>query len=98
VDRNKILDVVYSSIKKVNEDRQEKYRLQFKESTVLFGQSQGLDSLDLVTFIVDVEQNLADELNIKISLTDEKAMSQKNSPFSSVKSLVDYIQSNIGKK
>lgn len=95
--RAEILDVIYSSMKKINEDRQKKYKLKLEEPTVLFGESKGLDSLDLVTFIVDVEQRLADELKIKISLTDEKAMSQKNSPFRTVKSLVDYIAQNVKK-
>lgn len=94
MDRTKILDVVYASLKKINKDRQ-KYKIAPKESSILFGQSKGLDSLDLVTFIVDVEQRLMDELKLRMSLTDEKAMSQKRSPFKSVKSLVDYIADNI---
>lgn len=95
MDRTKILDVVYASLKKINEDRKKKYKIALKESSILFGQSKGLDSLDLVTFIVDAEQRLMEELKLRMSLTDEKAMSQKRSPFKSVKSLVDYISSNI---
>lgn len=97
MDRNKILEIIYRSVKKINENRQ-KNKLQLKESTVLFGEAGTLDSLDLVSLIVDVEQQLLDSLKIKISLTDEKAMSQKNSPFKSVKSLADYIAGNIDKK
>ena len=91
MERAKILDVVYASVKKINKSRPKKSRIGIKESSVLFGESGGLDSLDLVTLIVDIEQRLSEELGIKMSLTDEKAMSQKNSPFRTVKSLVDYI-------
>ena len=59
---------------------------------MLFGGNSKLDSLWLINFIVLVEQNIEDELNITITLADERAMSQKHSPFRTVGSLIDYIK------
>ena len=57
----------------------------------LIGRSAILDSLGLVTLIVDLEQRLEDEFAISLSLANERAMSQAKSPFISVGSLTDYV-------
>lgn len=59
--------------------------------TSLLGKDSHFDSLGLVSFIVDVEQALDDELGIAVTLADERAMSQKRSPFRTVQTLTDYI-------
>ena len=58
--------------------------------TRLFGKGGLLDSLGLVTVILDIEQRLAEEHGIAITLADDRAMSQKRSPFRTVGSLADY--------
>lgn len=94
MEREKIKEVIFASMKVINEQKENKNtRLELKEDTRLFGRQSKLDSLGLVILIVAIEQRLADEFGIEISLTDEKAMSQKKSPFMSVKSLTDYISS-----
>jgi D-alanine--poly(phosphoribitol) ligase subunit 2 len=59
--------------------------------TTLFGQNGLLDSLGLVSLVVNVEQAVEDAYGMSISLTDEKAMSQRNSPYRSISSLSSYI-------
>ena len=61
------------------------------EDTRLFGAKGVLDSMGLTTVIVDVEQTLNDRFGLALTLADERAMSQKNSPFRSIQSLADYI-------
>ncbi len=61
------------------------------EDTYLIGQDALLDSMGLVTLVVDLEQRLEEEYDLTLVLADERAMSQKNSPFRSVGSLADYI-------
>ena len=58
---------------------------------VLFGESSQLDSLGLVNLIVSTEEKLEEEFGVYVTLADEKAMSQKNSPFRTVTSLAQYI-------
>jgi len=41
--------------------------------------------------ITDLEERISDEFDKDITLADEKAMSQRNSPFRSVESLTNYI-------
>lgn len=89
--REKVLQIVYKSIEAINDERQNEHRLELKEETRLLGSKSKLTSLALVTLIIDVEERLADEVGVEISLADEKAMSQTRSPFRDVKSIVDYI-------
>jgi len=58
----------------------------------LYGNGGILDSLGLVRVIAELEEEIFDHTQINITLADEKAMSQKNSPFRSVASLSDYIE------
>lgn len=59
-------------------------------ATRLFGSEGALDSLGLVSLIVGVEQALQDELGVTVSLADEKALSQRHSPYRTVGSLAEY--------
>ena len=61
------------------------------EKIRLIRTSSIFDSMELVQFIVEVENLLDDEFELEIELTSEKAMSRRNSPFISINSLVEYI-------
>ena len=60
------------------------------ENIRLIGTSSVFDSMELVQFIVEVENLLDEEFEIEIELTSEKAMSRRNSPFISINTLVEY--------
>jgi len=62
------------------------------DDTILFGQGARIDSLTLVSFVVDLEALLSDEYTQEISLTDDRAMTRAKSPFNSVNDLAEYIQ------
>ncbi len=62
----------------------------FTVDTPLFGKDGILDSIGLVTLIVAVEQGIEDRFQTTVVLADEKAFSQKKSPFRSVDSLATY--------
>ena len=55
--------------------------------TEIFGGKGTLDSLGLVTFLINLEQKIEDEFGKNITIADEKAMSAKNSPFRTVTTL-----------
>lgn len=61
------------------------------EETVLFGKNSILDSMGLVTVIIDIESRFAEE-DIEISLTSEKAMSRRQSPFRTISTLAAFIE------
>ena len=59
--------------------------------TVLLGPEGAVDSLGLVRLVMLVERRAQDDFGVPVSLTDEKAMSQRNSPFLSVGALIEYL-------
>ncbi len=58
--------------------------------TGLFGSDGLLDSMGLVSLVVAVEEAIEDQYGVSISLADQRAMSQKRSPFRSIGSLAEY--------
>jgi len=93
VQRDEIVNLIISCVRDVLEMRDglEPSLAAIGEETRLIGQGAIFDSLGLISLIVEVEQRLADNLNLTLILADEHAMSQKRSPFRSVGSLADYI-------
>ena len=59
--------------------------------TVLVGKDAVLDSLGVVSLIVEIEQRVESGHGVSVTLANDKAMSQKNSPFRTVAVLTDHL-------
>jgi acyl carrier protein len=57
----------------------------------LIGKSGIFDSMDLVNFLVDLEEILEEKFDREISLQDERAMSRSHSPFMNGEELSKFI-------
>ncbi len=90
--KQKIEEILTVVLQDINEDIQDETLTNLTKETKLFGEGGALDSMALVTVITDLEEEIHDEFDKHITLADEKAMSQRNSPFSTVESLVNYIE------
>ena len=90
-----IKTIVFRTIDDLNQNLIKEDQLDKSLETKLIGGNNKLDSLGLINLIVAVEQNIEDEFDITITLADEKAMSQKHSPFRTVRSLADYIETLV---
>jgi acyl carrier protein len=78
--REEIKQAVFNVLDEINQERPQEKQLGKSETTVLFGKFGQLDSLGLVNLIVAIEEKLEEECNVSITLADERAMSQRNSP------------------
>lgn len=87
-----IINIITAALKEINEELSLSELENPDLHTKLFGGSGALDSLALVSFIADVEEKISDAFGKNIVLADEKAMSQKVSPFRSVETLSLYIE------
>ena len=90
-----IEEIVYETLEELNEILPPEKKLTKSRETTLYGNSNALTSLQLVNFIAMLEEKLETKLGKRVTVVSEKAMSQKNSPFRNIKSLVDYIQTLI---
>ncbi len=84
-----IESIVIEVVKEIGEEQEIESLSEPDENTLLFGNS--LDSLGVVLLATELEERINDELKLHITLADERAMSQKTSPFRSVKTLTKYI-------
>ena len=89
--RKTIQNLIIKSVQEINEQLPQEQQFSTTLNTVLLGKDGKLDSLGLVTLLVTIEQNIEDEFDVSITITDEKAMSQKRSPFRTIGTLADYI-------
>ena len=93
---NKIVEIIFTCIDELNETRPSAIPINKNLDTVLYGKDWSLDSLELVTLIVSIEQKVFDDLGFSLTLADDKAVSQFKSPFKSVTTLCNYIDFLIG--
>ena len=89
--RTDVLDIIYGALRSLNTERADTEQIALAPETKLFGPDASLDSLSLVSVIVDVESGVGDRYGKPVSLTDDEAMSQAVSPFSTVDTLANYI-------
>ncbi len=82
--------LVLTALVALNDELPEEDRVAVSADTVLFGVDAEIDSLSLVSVIVDVETALNDA-GMDVSLTDDRAMSRAVSPFTDVRALTAYI-------
>jgi acyl carrier protein len=87
----KIEKIIIDTLIEFNEELENNLLNNPTTKTKLYGVT--LDSLALVSFITDLEENISDEFDVEIVLADEKAMSATTSPFRDVNSLSGYIKS-----
>ena len=85
-----VQDVVLQAMRTVNLARDPAAQLVVSADAAVFGPASPLDSLGLVALLLDIEEGLQ-AIGYDITLSDERAVSQKRSPFRSVQSLVEYI-------
>lgn len=95
-DHKNIVEMIFTTIDDLNELLPPAQQLEKSVDTVVFGADGKLDSLGLVTLIVAVEQKITETFNVTLTLADEKAMSQRNSPFRSIGTLAGYIEQLLG--
>lgn len=96
--KQEITSIVINQVEQLNETFPDTQKIIVDENTVLFGNGSSIDSLSLVSVIVDLEMLFSDEHGFDISLTDDRAMTREISPFDSVASLVDFIFEIINEK
>ena len=95
MNRDTVIQSIYDAIRRTNDLRAPHDRLGCEEATVLYGREGCLDSLGLVSFILDVEEAVNAHTGLKLVLADERAMAQQRSPFRTVQSLADYVMARL---
>lgn len=89
-----ILATLLEVMRTMNLARDPASQLLVSPDAAVFGPDSPLDSLGLLTLLLDLEEALRDG-GCPVVLSDDRAMSQTRSPFRSVASLVEYVGSLV---
>lgn len=87
-----ILSIIFAALADLNDELDEPALEHPTPQTRLFGNGGALDSLSLVSLIADVEEKVFEAFGKTVLLADDKAMSQRVSPFRDVETLAAYIE------
>ncbi len=89
--KQEIISLITTQINSYNENLDEPVNLSAGADSILFGEGGVLTSVDFVTVVLDIEEAVEEATGKSVTLADERAMSQKHSPFRTVGALADYI-------
>lgn len=91
-DQERIVKVVYAAIDELNQQLPKGVSVDKSLDAPLYGAAGKLESLDFVTFIMEVEEKIKAEFGVDITIADEQLLSKEQSPFSSVRTLIEYLK------
>jgi hypothetical protein len=86
-----IVAAIYRAVDWINGELPPDRQLIKAPETRLLGSQSPLDSMHLVSLIITIEREVEDAFGVGLTLVDERALSMKESPFRSIRSLADYI-------
>lgn len=85
------LQIVLLALTNLNDEFDDGEKIVVTPLTSMFGSDAAIDSLSLVSVIVDVEQAVGEAEGRPISLTDDRAINEERSPFQTPEALASYI-------
>lgn len=89
--KEQVIEVICEALREQNLSGANAELASPSSETRLLGEKSALDSIGLVSLIVDLEEKIADKFGRSVVLADERAMSLRQSPFRRVDSLADHI-------
>ena len=90
IDRKAALEIVLSALREAV-DQNGGDASGVTEETVIVGPAAVIDSIGVVSLIVDIEQRLEMDHEVSVTLANDRAMSQRSSPFRTPAVLADHI-------
>jgi acyl carrier protein len=91
--KQEIVELIYKSIDEINQVND--YKIIKDTATKLFGRDSDLDSLGLVNLITTIEEGIEELTGNYIPIADERAFSLETSPFKTVETLANYIETLV---
>ena len=93
-----IREIIKEAIDELNEQLNDNAKVSYNDETRFIGSHACIDSMGFVTLITIIEGLIAEKTGKTVQLVNEKAFSQKHSPFYSIQTLSDYINELLNEK
>jgi len=85
-----IRDLILECLSNINSELDPSEKFEITDNMSLLGSDSALDSLLLVTLVMDIEAEFADTHQLDLTLVSDEAMSRARSPFRTVETLAEY--------
>jgi D-alanine--poly(phosphoribitol) ligase subunit 2 len=95
ISKDKVNEIIFKCVDETNIE--DGTNISKDLNIILMGTDSEIDSLGLVSLIVLIEEAINIEFDVSITLADEKAMSQRISPFKTLDTLSNYVTSLLNK-
>ena len=87
----RVLNIIFQAVGNHNQKASADHQLVQAPNTVLLGSEGTLDSLQLVSLILDIEGMLQKDFEVPVSVANEQALTRTPSPFRTLGSLAEYV-------
>ncbi len=94
-DRDRITKAVYLAVDALNAELPAGVSVEKSLDAPVYGAGGKLESLDIVTLIMEVEEKINTEFGTDITIADENLLSKQKSPFSTIGTLIDYLEETL---
>ena len=94
----RIAAAVYSAVDELNSQLPKGAQVEKLPDAPLYGAGVKLESLDFVTFIMEVEEKIKTEFGVDLTIADENLLSKEKSPFSTLHTLIEYLEELLKKE
>lgn len=92
---DQIIEILKEAVSELNEQMGDDEKIAFNDETRFIGSHACIDSMGFVTLVSIIEELIVDKTGKSVQLVNEKAFSQKHSPFYSIATLKDYIETML---
>jgi acyl carrier protein len=92
VNHERITATVYAAVEELNSQLPKGAHIEKSPDAPLYGAEGKLESLDFVTFIMEVEEKIKTEFGVDLTIADENLLSKEKSPFSNLRTLIEYLE------
>lgn len=91
-EEERIAKAVYAAVDELNGQLPAGVAVEKSLDAPLYGAGGKLESLDFVTLIMEVEEKINAEFDTDITIADENLLSKQKSPFSTLRTLIEYLE------
>ena len=88
----RVSKAVFSAVDELNKQLPAGVSVEKSLDAPLYGAGGKLESLDFVTLIMEVEEKINAEFGTSITIADENLLSKEKSPFSTLRTLIEYLE------
>lgn len=88
----RVSKAVFSAVDELNKQLPAGVSVEKSLDAPLYGAGGKLESLDFVTLIMEVEEKINAEFGTTITIADENLLSKAKSPFSTLQTLIEYLE------